>query len=130
MVEDDIDDTEFFTDGVSQYCKEASIVFYQGVPAVLQALESSNTFPDCLITDLQLPGTSGLELVKAIRAHPTWKALPVIIVSSGFTVGEKKEADLLSVLLAEKPASSAELKDMLHDWICAIRTAREGALVC
>ncbi|MBF8262013.1 MAG: hypothetical protein HW376_1542 [candidate division NC10 bacterium] len=35
--------------------------------------------PDVLLLDVRLPGTSGLALLKSLRAVPGWKDLPIII---------------------------------------------------
>lgn len=48
--------------------------------------------PDLLLLDLYMPAMSGLEVVRAIRADPSLRAVPVIAVSSGTT--EDQEAAL------------------------------------
>ena len=35
-----------------------------------------------VITDVQLPGLSGMELLSRIRAHPDWRVLPVLVISA------------------------------------------------
>jgi two-component system, chemotaxis family, sensor kinase CheA len=35
-----------------------------------------------VVTDVEMPGMDGLELVRAIRENPAWSSLPVIIVST------------------------------------------------
>ncbi len=49
--------------------------------AALQSLQSGNGI-DLLITDVEMPRLSGLELTRALRADPTWSALPIIMQSS------------------------------------------------
>ncbi|MBI2787289.1 MAG: response regulator [Elusimicrobia bacterium] len=36
---------------------------------------------DAIITDWDLPGVNGINLLKALRSHPTTKALPIMMVS-------------------------------------------------
>lgn len=38
--------------------------------------------PKCVLLDIQLPQTSGLELIKQIRAHEVVRATPVVAVSA------------------------------------------------
>ncbi|TSC62574.1 MAG: complex regulator protein [Parcubacteria group bacterium Gr01-1014_48] len=38
--------------------------------------------PDLVLLDLLLPGKSGFEVLAAIRKHPVWKSVPVIILSN------------------------------------------------
>jgi CheY-like chemotaxis protein len=37
--------------------------------------------PELLILDLSLPGYSGLQFLEQLRADPTWRDLPVVVVS-------------------------------------------------
>ena len=38
--------------------------------------------PDVLVTDFMMPGMHGADLVKAVRAMPAWRALPVLMISA------------------------------------------------
>lgn len=58
---------------------------YQTVTAgdgaeALRALESAT--PDVILLDLMMPGMDGLELLEALRRHPQWKALPVVVLTA------------------------------------------------
>jgi two-component system sensor histidine kinase and response regulator WspE len=37
---------------------------------------------DMIVTDLEMPRMDGLELTRKVKAHPTWRALPVVIVTT------------------------------------------------
>ncbi|GAA2106896.1 hypothetical protein GCM10009841_26490 [Microlunatus panaciterrae] len=39
------------------------------------------TDPDLLLLDVDMPGATGLELCRMVRADPTWAALPVLILT-------------------------------------------------
>lgn len=41
--------------------------------------------PDLILLDLDLPGTSGLEILKAVRANEEYKTVPIIIFSNNDT---------------------------------------------
>ena len=49
-------------------------------PQALSSLLSSP--PDALILDIVLPGTSGWEILRAVRAEPATSSLPVLLLSS------------------------------------------------
>ena len=42
----------------------------------------SETTPDLLVLDLDMPEVSGIELCRLLRADPRWSALPVVILTS------------------------------------------------
>jgi CheY-like chemotaxis protein len=49
----------------------------------LEALEHmKSTSPDLLITDLAMPGMSGVDLIKRIRARPEYARLPILAITS------------------------------------------------
>jgi CheY-like chemotaxis protein len=50
----------------------------------LQALEALATeTPSLIITDLIMPGMSGMQLVRALRADQRWQKIPVVVVTGG-----------------------------------------------
>ncbi len=53
--------------------------------------------PDMIILDLNMPGISGVELLRAIRAVPLFKHVPVIIFSSAYIRTLVDEATQLGV---------------------------------
>lgn len=49
----------------------------------LQALEIAGTFrPDVVLLDLQLPGLSGLEVLRRLRSEPDHKGLVVLVLTA------------------------------------------------
>jgi two-component system, cell cycle response regulator len=48
--------------------------------------------PDCVITDIRLPGMSGLELTRVIKKDESLKAMPVIAVTAYAAEGDAREA--------------------------------------
>ncbi|AQH01382.1 hypothetical protein A9R05_21360 [Burkholderia sp. KK1] len=39
--------------------------------------------PDLIVTDMEMPKVDGVELCKRLKWHPTYAAVPVILVSGG-----------------------------------------------
>jgi PAS domain S-box-containing protein len=46
--------------------------------------------PDLILMDIQLPGVDGLEVTRRIKAHPTWKSIPVVATTALVMVGDRE----------------------------------------
>ena len=69
---------------------------------------------DLVVTDWNMPGMQGIDLLKAIRAHETYSGLPVILVTA-----EAKRDQIIEAAQAGvngyviKPFNAAKLKETL-----------------
>lgn len=63
------------------------LVARNGDDAVVQ-VEREN--PDLVILDIRLPGRSGIEVAKAMRAMPTLKDVPILAVTACAMPGDKE----------------------------------------
>jgi signal transduction histidine kinase len=82
--------------------------------------------PALVLTDLMMPGLDGLGLVQVLRADPTLRAVPVIILSA--RAGEEETARGLSLGANDyiaKPFSGRELLVRVASALAAARLARE-----
>jgi CheY-like chemotaxis protein len=75
--------------------------------AGLQAVREHQ--PDLVVSDIDMPNMSGVELAQAIRADPQTRALPVLFVSGSLTPGDRrpKLAEATAVML--KPFKARDL---------------------
>ena len=77
-------------------------------------------FPDIIVTDIQMPVMTGLELVEKLRQTESTKDIPVIMLTArDFSIEDGKKEELnISDCLA-KPFSPRELlksiENVLHD---------------
>lgn len=66
--------------------------------------------PDILLLDVQMPEVSGLEVLKAIRAHTRLKNVPVVLVTAQTDPATKREAlDEGATGFLSKPVDPSEL---------------------
>jgi two-component system chemotaxis sensor kinase CheA len=79
-----VDDSAFFRDMLTPVLKAAGYKVI-AAPSAEQALDILGSGPriDILITDMEMPGRNGFNLVEAVRGHASFAELPVIALSSG-----------------------------------------------
>ena len=65
--------------------------------------------PDVVLTDMFMPGGSGLGLVNALREHPSSSDLPVIFLSGRALPGDVVAGRSLGATYLSKPCSLADL---------------------
>lgn len=72
--------------------------------------------PDLVILDLMLPGKSGLEIVRELRAQPDLQALPVLMLTARGQMRDREMAEKAGVTrFMTKPFSNAEVLTAVRD---------------
>jgi len=72
--------------------------------------------PDVIVTDLQMPGTSSLELIENLRKHPATADIPVVLLTArDFTVEDEQMSDLRISVCLPKPFSPRELLQTVNE---------------
>ncbi len=72
--------------------------------------------PDIIVTDYQMPGMTGVELVRKLRQNESTKDMPVILLTArGFAVEDKEMNELGISELLSKPFSPKELLRSIED---------------
>ena len=60
---------------------------------MLEMLHSSvvtpQSLPQLILMDIQLPGVDGFEVIRQLKAHPTWQSVPVIAVTALAMSGDR-----------------------------------------
>jgi two-component system C4-dicarboxylate transport response regulator DctD len=89
-------------------------------PGVNQSLGGDLGGADCLVVDLRLPDTDGLELLEGLRAMKI--DTPAILITSNPKPQELARAAALGVTVVEKPLLTDELAIAVRNTIaCPIR---------
>lgn len=93
----------------------------------LAALDSGDLSQDAVITDLNMPGPSGFDLVRALKERTAGR-LPVLIFSTSPADADRSRAAALEVDgYFVKPVSYAGLVEQLHDMVVLVRRC-QGSL--
>lgn len=75
-----------------------------------------NRAPDLLILDLMLPGRSGVEILRDLRAHDRWSDLPVLMLTARGHSRDREEAEAAGASrFMTKPFSNAEILDVVRE---------------
>ncbi len=79
-----VDDSAFFRDMLTPVLKASGYKVHAvgGAEEALQLL-GNGTRVDALVTDVEMPGRDGFQLVEALRSDPRFADLPVIALSAG-----------------------------------------------
>lgn len=97
-------------------------VAVSGLPAtVFEAANGSEALTvlgrervDALFTDLNMPGMTGIELLRALAADPAYRALVRVIISTDGSDARREETRALGVThYLGKPVRPEEMRDVL-----------------
>jgi two-component system chemotaxis response regulator CheY len=84
--------------------------------AAMEALKSKPF--DAIISDLNMPGMSGLELAEAKAAHPVLKSVPIFVATSEVYLDKLDRTNINGVVA--KPFSAADMKAALESAVGVI----------
>jgi len=108
FVDDETQITETLSLALTRRSKEYEIVGANSVDEALERL-STDSF-DVVVTDVQMPGRSGFDLLDEIRSDERLKAIPVIVITGMGDQEMKRQAiDRGADDLLAKPISVADL---------------------
>jgi diguanylate cyclase (GGDEF)-like protein len=105
------DDEPINIDVVQAFLEEENYRNFVTVEDSTQAMKVlEETHPDLLLLDLMMPEVSGFDILSAVRAHPKFKYLPIIILTaSSDTQSKLKALDLGATDFLAKPLDQSEL---------------------
>jgi DNA-binding response OmpR family regulator len=81
-----------------------------------------------VVLDLMLPGMSGADILRRLRAEPRWAALPCIVLTAAGQEAQLRDVEALGASeVMTKPFSPRRLLARVHDHIAgAAATATRG----
>ncbi len=90
IAEDDPDDRLLIKDAIREAASEAEVHFVTDGAEMLDYLnhrgrytdETSSPLPELILLDLNMPKKSGLEVLEEIKADPTLRTIPVVVLTT------------------------------------------------
>ena len=75
-----------------------------------------NETPDVIVTDFQMPGMTGVELIENLRNRPATANVPVIMLTArGFAIDDEQKQNLKISVCLSKPFSPREVLQCVED---------------
>ncbi len=84
--------------------------------------------PEVVVTDMFMPGGSGLGLVSSLRADPDVATVPVVFLSGRALPGDVAAGRALGAVYLSKPCTAGELTAAIDEVLGAPETALEGVV--
>ena len=123
IVDDDPDDIEILRSAFH----EIGAREIQGVLSMpqaldhLQSIEDINDLPKLIITDLNMPGQNGYELLRFLKASPRYRHIPVIVCSTSVSCKEKETSLSLGAIdYIPKPVLVVDYKNLAAKMVARI----------
>jgi two-component system, chemotaxis family, response regulator PixH len=91
LVEDGITEMQLLT----TYLKQAGLTVVSAQSSEEAQVKLDSHKPDLIVLDVILPGKSGFELCRELKADPSTSGIPVIICSTKDTDADKMWGDML-----------------------------------
>lgn len=117
IVEDDQDDQEIYSEAIRSLNISNELHFFDDGHSALDYLQTTEEQPFIILSDINMPGLSGLQMKKYIQDDPylAAKGIPFVFISTTANKVSVHHAHALSVQgYFQKPTSMEDFKTMLR----------------
>lgn len=113
--DDDIDDRTWFNDACKAADQPWDVHFVEAGHQVLEYLKKGHASqPSLIMLDLNMPGMDGRQTLKQLKENPTYKHIPVIMVTTSVNRIDKEVCRKLGAsLLVAKPHKLMEWQELI-----------------
>jgi len=115
LADDDKDDCQFFKEALDELPFDTSLSIVYNGEELMQLLSVTETLPDIIFLDLNMPRKNGYECLSELRSQDRFVNLPIIIYSTS------TDQEILEIIYKQgaqyyirKPAEFSELKNVIN----------------
>ncbi len=112
VVAEDHDDIRYVLKRALERAGHSVVETADGVSA-LAAVRTH--LPDLVVTDVDMPNMTGLDLCRTIRAEPALRHIPVILASGSMMPGDTRAAAVGATATLLKPFLPAQLLELVAE---------------
>jgi CheY-like chemotaxis protein len=114
-VDDDPDDRIFLKEAFEEQLFPSTLCFDSATSLLkyLYTLKQDIQLPKLIITDINMPVMTGLELLTLLKANTRFKHIKVIVLSTAYKLDYDVQCKQLGAAdFIQKPSSFAEMRDL------------------
>lgn len=114
LVDDNPMDRLLAAEALEEVCADCTLDVYPSGQAVLDHLRTASTRPDVLLLDINMPGLTGFDVLKALKADLRLSLIPVVMLTTSNAEADIEQAYTLyaSSYVVKAPTFSAFLEQL------------------
>jgi CheY-like chemotaxis protein len=113
VVDDNADVIMSIRYGLEDVSKEYQVIGAESGKQCLDLLEQ-NEIPDLIFLDIMMPEMSGWQIFDKIKAHDSWKTIPVVFLTARTDKTAKDAGQFLGDDFIEKPFEIKDVKNCIN----------------
>lgn len=115
MLDDDADESMIVQSALEELGENVQLRWFYNFEDLCKSLEASKALPNMLLLDINLPGETGIECLRELKNHATFRTIPVIMYTNSDYKENIRQCFKLGATAYVKKSSSFELlKKHLH----------------
>ena len=113
IVDDDKDEADFLTDAIESAALPITIVHIDNIESIINQIHQVQ--PTLILLDVNLSGSSGIDVLKQVKDDPKSAQIPVVLISNVINEKVREESMILGAAdFIAKPAGMAEYTSVVQ----------------
>lgn len=110
-VDDDPEDRMLFADAIQAVNGDCQLeLVADGMHALSTLTDPNGSLPSLLVIDLNMPGMSGLELIRFLKKDNRLAAVPMVAFTTSRSSVDRQECERFGIDMHTKPLTFSDLK--------------------